>query len=422
MSGPAGRDFIFSIFDNSPAARPMDSLYEIIKSKREDIINAAQKIYDSWEQDEEGIDEELGSGGICDRISSEIGNILAYAGVDTIDGGQDGDDHAYTIAYNTEKAYIVDIPHGVYETGGGYSWRKIPRVKFSVSDVGIWEIPVSDVINENEGPVGRFPDPAMKEVVIPDRFKTKEERIDYLKRFIAQKEEQIKSRQDWLNTQKVPLNEFGSMMIRTKQEAINRWIGEKNEAYFLIEELLGKKTESTPDYTPDQLKEFEKIIGKAQGILDEGKKSQTINQLENLIEDLPDDLVETKVDVQSAIEDYRGIEREGLTPEEYADEKQSAFEAIQEAVDSLEISQNDSPVQKKKEIFWVEPYDKDGKSFSASVVYSWKEALDTARFYRSEAAEQGYHQICIWKNRVDQGYGDQPDYSTDPEWMWKAEQ
>lgn len=76
---------------------------------------------------------------------------------------------------------------------------------------------------------------------------------------------------------------------------------------------------------------------------------------------------------------------------------------------------------RKKEIYWVEPYDKDGNSFSASVTYSWKEAYDTAKFYKSEADEQGYYQICIWENRIDLDYGDQPNYSIDPAWMWKRE-
>ena len=77
---------------------------------------------------------------------------------------------------------------------------------------------------------------------------------------------------------------------------------------------------------------------------------------------------------------------------------------------------------KKQEIFWIEPYDKDGNSFSADIAYNWKEAQDTAKFYKNEADEQGYHQICIWKNRIDLVWENQPDYSTDPEWMWKREQ
>ena len=62
-----------------------------------------------------------------------------------MDGGQDGDDHAYLIVYNDVEAYIVDIPPEVYEEGGGYNWQKKPNVTINAEDVGIEPIKRSDL-------------------------------------------------------------------------------------------------------------------------------------------------------------------------------------------------------------------------------------------------------------------------------------
>ncbi len=62
-----------------------------------------------------------------------------------MDGGQDGDDHAYLIVYNDSEAYIVDIPPGVYEEGGGYNWQKKPDVTIQASDVIIEPINRKDL-------------------------------------------------------------------------------------------------------------------------------------------------------------------------------------------------------------------------------------------------------------------------------------
>ncbi len=95
------------------------------------FIIAAQNIYDSWDQS----DEYIGSGGICDEISSAIGDILSSNGIDHTEGGHDGDDHSYLIAYNDQESYIIDIPYDIYERGGGYNWTKIEGVRFTPEDV-----------------------------------------------------------------------------------------------------------------------------------------------------------------------------------------------------------------------------------------------------------------------------------------------
>lgn len=108
---------------------------------RTEIAQAAQKIYDEWEQDEEGSDEELGSGGICDQIAEAIAGVLSDHGYDTEEGGHDGDDHAYVVVpLSDSHGFAVDIPWDVYESKlGMYEYRKKPGVKFGPNHVFIDE-------------------------------------------------------------------------------------------------------------------------------------------------------------------------------------------------------------------------------------------------------------------------------------------
>lgn len=96
----------------------------VIESARPEMAKAAQDELDNWEQDEEGLDPNYGCGGSCDQVSQAIGDVLANKGFAITDGGQEGDDHAYVIAHTGDHAFAVDIHPSVYESGGGYSWRK----------------------------------------------------------------------------------------------------------------------------------------------------------------------------------------------------------------------------------------------------------------------------------------------------------
>lgn len=113
------------------------ALYQQLYSLRPLMAQAAQTVYNEWDQEDEFCD--YGDGGICDEIAREIGGIIVQniAGVELTDGGMDGDDHAYNIVYNDTEAYAVDIPAHVYERGGGYSWQKIPGVTITADDVVI---------------------------------------------------------------------------------------------------------------------------------------------------------------------------------------------------------------------------------------------------------------------------------------------
>ncbi len=115
------------------------NLYQQLVALRTRMIQVVQKVYDEWEQG-----EECDNGGICDEIAREISSVISQSIPDAniTEGGHDGDDHAWTIVYDEDESYGVDIPPDVYETGGGYCWKKIPDVKFQIDDVAIWNLGV----------------------------------------------------------------------------------------------------------------------------------------------------------------------------------------------------------------------------------------------------------------------------------------
>lgn len=110
---------------------------------RREIAAAGQKVYDEWEQDQDGVDEHYGSGGICDDIASEILDVIhSYTTSlpDEIASTTFFDQYAHhtyaVVGYlKTNECYKVDIPHYVYERGGGYNWEKIQGVQFTPDNV-----------------------------------------------------------------------------------------------------------------------------------------------------------------------------------------------------------------------------------------------------------------------------------------------
>ena len=110
-----------------------ESLLDRLSNLRSDIANMAQSIYDDWDQE----DDEYGTGGICDAISMGISDILAENDIEVTDGGHEGDDHSYIVAYDDQSAFIVNIPSYVYESGAGYNWTKLGDVQLTPDDVEI---------------------------------------------------------------------------------------------------------------------------------------------------------------------------------------------------------------------------------------------------------------------------------------------
>ena len=110
------------------------TLKEAIRLLAPEIAHEAQLIYDSWEGED---DPEVGSGGICDEIANAIGGVIAshIEDVELDEAYAEGDDHSAVLASFGSERYVVDISYWIYESGGGYSWKKREGVKFKPSDI-----------------------------------------------------------------------------------------------------------------------------------------------------------------------------------------------------------------------------------------------------------------------------------------------
>jgi hypothetical protein len=106
---------------------------------RPQLAAAAQQVYDAWEQDAEGQDEELGAGGICHLIADSFSDVLYRFGVRDIlsINFSIGTNHVAIYARLADGIFEIDIAPHVYERGGGYTWTKIPDVRFQPEDVSV---------------------------------------------------------------------------------------------------------------------------------------------------------------------------------------------------------------------------------------------------------------------------------------------
>ena len=116
---------------------PRQSIPPEIRSLLPKITSAAQRVYDDWQQDEDGLDEELGDGGICHMIADAIVGLANDAGVMSIAVASTHDVHVYTVMRLASGVWLVDIRPHVYERGGGYRWKKIAGVVFEPGDVTV---------------------------------------------------------------------------------------------------------------------------------------------------------------------------------------------------------------------------------------------------------------------------------------------
>jgi hypothetical protein len=111
---------------------------EHLEGLRAALAEAAQRVYDAWEQDAEGQDPELGAGGICHLIADAFCAVMSTAEIQAASvSASCGDQHVWAIAKTSEGVFEIDIPPSVYESGSGYVWRKRPGVRFEPSDIVI---------------------------------------------------------------------------------------------------------------------------------------------------------------------------------------------------------------------------------------------------------------------------------------------
>lgn len=104
-----------------------------------ELAEAAEAVWGGWEQDENGFDEVLGAGGICQDIASAMIDAMSAAGIEHAIAvhAAVGENHVFVVALLDDGVYEVDIPPSVYETGSGYVWKKRQDARFGPETVTI---------------------------------------------------------------------------------------------------------------------------------------------------------------------------------------------------------------------------------------------------------------------------------------------
>ena len=112
---------------------------DFLESLKPELAKAAQKAYDEWEQDENGYCYTYGDGGICQDIAFNfISDVFQKNDIESTDVLQTtGEVHVYTVVVLDDGVFRVDINPFRYETGGGYTWKKIKDVVFEPEDIEI---------------------------------------------------------------------------------------------------------------------------------------------------------------------------------------------------------------------------------------------------------------------------------------------
>jgi len=117
------------------------------------LVKIAQKVYDEWDQDEEGYDEILGTGGICDEIAEKFCDyIIRIIKHDAFSYYDEYSTHTCCIVYDDNTAYVLNLPADVYEKGYLYTWKKRKDVIIKENDFEIIKVKRSDYVDNNGEP------------------------------------------------------------------------------------------------------------------------------------------------------------------------------------------------------------------------------------------------------------------------------
>jgi hypothetical protein len=109
----------------------------VIRSLKPAMVEAAQKVYDNWLQDE---DDDLNGGGICHLIADKIAGILGNAGFPASTQTASDVQHVYVVAQCNDGVFEVDIPYHLYERGSMFTWTKLPDIQFTSHDISVYQL------------------------------------------------------------------------------------------------------------------------------------------------------------------------------------------------------------------------------------------------------------------------------------------
>ena len=110
---------------------------DVAKQAMPRILVAAQRVYNDWDESDK---DTYAGGGICHIIADAICDVLGDLGVDSSPVSCNYEQHVYVAGRFEEGIYTIDIPYHIYETGGGFSWKKVPAVTFEPRDVVFYRV------------------------------------------------------------------------------------------------------------------------------------------------------------------------------------------------------------------------------------------------------------------------------------------
>lgn len=129
---------IFNLFEHEQSLKSLQD----VKSLTPRLVQTVQKVYDDWDENE----DEYAGGGICHLIADALADALNGVGIDASTvSAEIGDQHVWTVFKVAEGVYTLDVSPYTYETGGGYTWKKIQGVQFDSHDISLDRIsPIPD--------------------------------------------------------------------------------------------------------------------------------------------------------------------------------------------------------------------------------------------------------------------------------------
>ncbi|MDD5702991.1 MAG: hypothetical protein PHU23_13190 [Dehalococcoidales bacterium] len=176
-----------------------------------------------------------------------------------------------------------------------------------------------------------------------DRFRilnltSKEEQIAFLEKRLQELSKERQFAEDRLEATPAD-NMFRNMQMRHVSRLFEKIIG-----YTIhLDELKGK-SKDVESGSPEDIQRVKETLPRLVTILDSRKKGATISKLREELEELPEEMVDGYDDVINAIDDYEELEREGMTPSEFGEAKQEAFDEIQTLVEGLKFYEGNEPM------------------------------------------------------------------------------
>jgi DNA-binding PadR family transcriptional regulator len=128
------------IIRNSRKSNPSKKLKSLkeLEQLTTSLAKAAQDVYDDWGTNEDGSTwcrHQEGEGGICHLIADEMIEVISKHGFECLNFSHTDMVHVSVIVKTKEGCVLIDIDPYLYETGGGYNWKKKENVKFEPDDV-----------------------------------------------------------------------------------------------------------------------------------------------------------------------------------------------------------------------------------------------------------------------------------------------